>query len=524
MAILPVLICGAGPTGLLMACLLAHYGIKFRIIDQNEEPTTASNATLIQPATLELLSQLNLDTLFLKFGNQCNEINLYVDGKQVGALNLNIINHLYNYVLTLPQNITEKLLIDYLNNKKIQIERPVKLTNVEAFKTFNKCVLLKKNKKHQLKCRYLIACDGANSSVRQVLKLKMPGKDLQEQFVVADATIKSFKSNEALHVFLNPKKVFIAIPLGGNRYRINANLALSETRKFYYPHEIATLTQERAFGEYYVSEVEWVSPYWVHEKVMKVMSKYNVFFAGDSAHLHSPAFGHGMNTGMQDAVNLAWKIAYVLKKYSPEKILNSYQQERYTVIKQTADFNNYFTDLILSKPNAIQLARQFGKNLSKLSENKYKKIVNQLMQLNVEYVKSPIIDYFKQNNLVYHAGNRLSNFKINEKQTFYDLLVPLIFNLVIFLKTPNTTVISKVKNILKQSKDFADQIQLHVISDEASSNINMPMYVDKEKKIFKKLKIKESMLYIIRPDYFICFASKGLNEKHVTHYLHKIFS
>ena len=81
MAILPVFICGAGPTGLLMACLLAHYGIKFRIIDQNEEPTTASNATLIQPATLELLSQLNLDTLFLKFGNQCNEINLYVDGK-----------------------------------------------------------------------------------------------------------------------------------------------------------------------------------------------------------------------------------------------------------------------------------------------------------------------------------------------------------------------------------------------------------------------------------------------------------
>lgn len=514
---LPVLIVGAGPTGLMAACELARHGIPFRIIDKKAEPTLASNASWIQTRTIELFDLAGLSDRFLRISHECKAINLYSHGEQLIKIPLNHIDSLYPFVAMLPQSDTENLLIKRLSEFKHQVERPIELIDVRQQDNLVIATIQYPNgRKDEIISQWLIACDGANSSVRNKSKIYFPGEDLTEQFIVADAEIDSLTTKNEIHMFFDLNTVFFAFPLGENRYRISANLNLSYPRKIFSEVEIIELAQERAHGAYYVKKVSWVSPFWIHSKVVANMRDGSVFLAGDAAHIFSPVSGQGMNAGLQDAFNLAWKLALVIQGKAKPSLLDSYQEERHPVISEDVDLNEKYTKIALfdqdSQNKLIQFCQQLVHDTEKLSNQ----IASTITQLNICYDQSPIVD--TANSVKGNAprpGERAPDVKISKSKRLYDYLRNTLHNILIFVgadendsSSENTETILQLHHWLAQT--YPDLIKVHLIASNDNAETYPDVIVDENNVIHKRYGLTTTGIYVIRPDNYIAYSSTSL--------------
>lgn len=503
-----MLIVGAGPTGLMMACALARYGIDFRIIDKKSERTSASNAIWIQTRTLELLDQMGILDRFTKAGHRCDAINLYADGKSLSQLSLKHIDSIYPFILMLPQSETEKLLEEYLNELQHNIERSIELVDIN-YNDATVSSTLKYSDGHTeiVTSNWLIACDGANSIVREKCGFHFPGEDLTEQFVVADATIDfSAISKDEIHFFFDPHTVLAAFPLGRNRYRLAANLNLDYPRKIFTEREVIEIVQERAHGKYYVTDVTWISPFWIHGKVSEQLRKGPIFLAGDAGHIHSPAGGQGMNTGIQDALNLAWKLALVIKEKAKLSLLESYQDERYPIIKQAVNQNDYFTKLAISGENFLTKLQKFSQELSHANHEVLEKnLGNQLTQLDIQYKDSPIINYETQSNL---TGQRAPDVNVGPT-TLYHYLDNTKHNILLFTgSNPIEETLEKINQLQKSlANQYPELIKTYVVSKDQLS-FACDTILDTDLIIHAAYRINKPAIYIIRPDTYIGYCSE----------------
>lgn len=500
------MIIGAGPSGLMMACCLAQYGINFRIIDKKSARTSASNAIWIQPRTLEILDQMGMVDKFIRKGQTCDAINLYADGESLAKLSLKHINAIYPFILMLAQAESEKLLEEYLNELNYKVEWSIELIDVKySSETVTATLKHADGTTESITSRWLIASDGANSLVREKCGLHFTGDDLKEQFIVADATIDfSHMSKNEIHYFFNPETILGAFPLGDNRYRLVANLHLDYPRKIITEHEVIEIVQERAHGKYYVTDVEWISPFWIHSKVAENLQKDNIFLIGDAGHIHSPAGGQGMNMGIQDAYNLAWKLALVSNGKSKPSLLKTYQIERHPIIKATVNQNEYFTKLALNDDNFIIKLKKFGAKLATNNHAHLETMVGeQLTQLDIQYTNSPIIA--EQSAL---TGRRIPDTVIG-KTTLYRYLSYKQHNILIF------TGMNAIKDTLEQCKKvkldlenkYQGLVKCHIVHKELLEN---EMVIDTNGKLHEALQIEKPSILVVRPDTYIAYQADNL--------------
>lgn len=525
---LPVLIVGAGPSGLMMACELARHGIRFRIIDKNPEPTQGSNATWIQTRTLEIFDAIGMLEPFLIKGHRCNAINFYEKGEAVSSIPLNQIDSLYPYILMLPQSETEKLLIKKLVEYGITVERSSELIDVTQDKNkVTTSIRLKNGTIEKISSMWLIACDGANSTVRKISGIKFPGEDITEQFMVADAQMDSYLPTDEIHVFFDKGDIFpdratlfSAFPWGSNKYRLSANLYLSHPRKSFTPHEVQETVAERTFGNYAVKSVSWISPFWIHGKIVKQLRHNAIFFVGDAAHIHSPAGGQGMNTGMQDAFNLGWKLALVIKKKAKENLLESYQQERYPIDKHIVKQTEMLTKLAIFDKSFFKKLKASGKQWVK-NPSLSKKIANELTQLHIRYKKSPIIDYKKKvPKKSSQQGERIPNVLIENKQFLYDYFHHSLHTVLLFIgDNPDRNTLTRM-TLLKKSleKAFPKMIKLFFIVKNAVTS-KKDYINDVNGNLHKHFNITKTAMYVIRPDNYIGYYSNNLSSHEVIKFL-----
>lgn len=328
----PVLIVGAGPTGLVLALWLTKSGVAVRIIDKAPEAGTTSRALAMQARTLEFYHQLDLSRSVIDAGLKVAAVNLWVRGtRAVRAPIMDIGRGLspYPFPMVYPQDEHERLLIERLAALGVQVERETELVSFDQ-DPYGASALLKHADGALERCdaSYIAGCDGAHSRVRDVLGIGFPGGIYEHMFYVADAQVNGSVADHELHVDLDNSDFLAVFPLKAEHHvrligSVNVPIGSERTATFADVGVRAIAQMKLA-----VQQVNWFSTYRVHHRVALSFRRKRAFLLGDAAHIHSPVGGQGMNTGIGDAVNLAWKLAAVLKGEANDRLLESYEPER----------------------------------------------------------------------------------------------------------------------------------------------------------------------------------------------------
>ena len=327
-----VLISGAGPTGLALALWLTKQAVKVRIIDKIDAPATTSRAVAIQARTLELYRQLDLTNDILAQGHRVPAINLWVQGRKQAHVSFeNFAADLTPYgPLTYAQDQHERLLIQRLEALGIGVERQTELLGFsDAGDRITAALRCPDGQQETCEAAYLAGCDGARSLVRQSIGTGFPGGTYDQVFYVADVTATGPAFDGELHVDLDEADFLAIFPLSGQGH---ARLigTVRDQRADHPEHLKFEDVSQRAIQNMKVEvrQVSWFSTYRVHHRVTEHFRKGRCFLLGDAAHVHSPAGGQGMNTGLGDAINLAWKPKAVLSGRASDALLDTYQTER----------------------------------------------------------------------------------------------------------------------------------------------------------------------------------------------------
>jgi 2-polyprenyl-6-methoxyphenol hydroxylase-like FAD-dependent oxidoreductase len=359
-----VLIAGAGPTGLMLALWLARQDVRLRIVDKTEGPGTTSRALVMHARTLEFFQQLGISDTAIANGRKFLGVKLWAHARLAGAVALGNIGEglsPFPFMLILPQDVQERLLIEELAKAGVEVERRTELI---AFQDHGDGVearlRLGDGREETLSCEWLAGCDGAHSIVRHASGLDFPGAVYEHMFYVADVEAHGPVINEAINLALDSSDFLAAFPLPGEHKArligtIKAGLADADERELRWEDVSSTILEQLKVE---IERVNWFSTYRVHHRVANHFRLGRAFVLGDAAHIHSPVGGQGMNTGLGDAVNLAWKLALVVKGRADAKLLDTYEPERIAFAKRLVASTDRAFTFVTSPGPIARLVRE----------------------------------------------------------------------------------------------------------------------------------------------------------------------
>jgi len=314
-----VLVVGAGPTGLVLALWLVRMGVRVRIVDKAPQAGTTSRALAVHARTLELYEPLELAQPLLAEGVAIRGINLWARGHHTAQMELIAGDELtrYPFILIYPQDRHEQLLEARLADSGVRVERGVEIVQLDG-------TIATTSTGERIAARFVAGCDGAHSIVRRAIGADFAGGTYSHVFYVADVTARGPTINGELHVAFDDADFLASFPLGGSHVRLIGDLRRAGEDLTW--DDVSRRIIDNLKID--VDEVRWFSVYRVHHRVASRFADGARFVLGDAAHIHSPVGGQGMNTGIGDAINLAWKLASVIHGRASEELLDSYAAER----------------------------------------------------------------------------------------------------------------------------------------------------------------------------------------------------
>jgi 2-polyprenyl-6-methoxyphenol hydroxylase-like FAD-dependent oxidoreductase len=442
-------------------------------------------------------------------GTIASRVRLIEGGEIRGEMNLgNFGKDLsqYPYMLMLEQSKNEELLYEWIRSHGGEVRWSTELESFSQDATgVTAQVKTPAGESVTIKGKYLVGCDGASSPVRHGLGLTFGGSTFERLFYVADARVDWDLPHDALHVCL-AREVFVAFfPMPGeHRYRVIGTFPESkneEEGEVVY-EEIEREIKEQAKLKLEMSDVRWFSLYKVHSRRVNKFSKGRCFLAGDSAHIHSPAGAQGMNTGIQDAYNLAWKLALVVKGIAGEELLDTYNEERLANAQRLLDSTDRMFELAAGSHWLMSFIRTtifppvagFVASLESVS----KRIFPLISQIGINYRNASLSEHTEDERDHVKAGDRLPYFQV-DGQSIFDKLNEPKFHLLLFSKSDREDV---CKEFLQQYEHLAD---CHVV----------PMN-DKVGEIFET---EDEFCVFLRPDNYIAFISSEIPPSTVGEYL-----
>ncbi len=319
---------GAGPVGLVLACELARRDVPVRLIDRREAPTDQSRAIVVHARSLEMLQRLGVIERFLDAGVRTTAMTMHSSGHEVARVELDIVDSPYPFSLSLPQTDTEAFLTARLEELGGTVERGLELASFEQDERGVRATLAGGD---TIEAAYVVGTDGSHSTVRDQMGLTLEGTFKGQTFLIADVAARHDLPRESMHTFFHRDGTFLLFPLREDRVRIIAEVPRGSAEPTLW--EVQAMADTRA-GGIRISEAHWLTTFEVHHAQVRSYRRGRAFLAGDAAHVHSPAGGQGMNTGMQDAFNLGWKLALALERHAAPSLLDSYDDERRPVAAQ----------------------------------------------------------------------------------------------------------------------------------------------------------------------------------------------
>ncbi|KXK00460.1 MAG: monooxygenase [Acidobacteria bacterium OLB17] len=435
-----VLIIGAGPTGLALAVQCIRYGIDFTIIDERAGTTPFSRAIGVQARTLEIYDQIGLADELISLGHAAEKVKFLKDGAVRGEADLSELGtglSPYPFVLLVEQGLHEKLLYRYVTDHGRDVAWRHRLRSFgERDEGIAASVLDADGRELTISAKYLVGCDGAKSSVRHGLGLTFEGDTVERLFYVADVVLDWPHGHDALQINLGENTLTAFFPLKGeNRWRLVGTFPEGHKKdEADVPYEEIEAQIEHDMGvKLDIEKVNWFSVYNVHSRAVNAFSKGRCFVAGDAAHIHTPAGAQGMNTGIQDGYNLAWKLALVLNGQANEGLLATYNEERLRNAKNLLSTTDRIFEFAASDEWFVSFVRNnifpfvFGTALKfDVIKNEIFSIVS---QIGISYAERTLSGGSGEFGV--KAGDRLPWFR-HEGRSIYESVREPSFHLLVF--------------------------------------------------------------------------------------------
>ncbi|KTD63156.1 FAD-dependent oxidoreductase [Legionella spiritensis] len=392
-----VLIVGAGPTGLMMALELARSGLSFIIIDKKKTTSEIMKATAISPVALEGFADLNYIKPFEKHGVFTNALSIYLEGKQAMRVPWRGIESRFPQICLLGQNYVERFQQERLSQFGHQVCWNTTLVDLDTSQDNPVALVIHNQNQYTITCRYVIGCDGSRSKVRELVSIPSKGKKYPSHYIIADVKVDGDFRHKDWYFFF-AKKGFCSVgSLPGERSGIL--LSLSKKRTFQQGEqpvlsEVQTLFDELCDIPGKLSDPYWISHFHTYNISVKQRKKGRILLCGDAAHQVSPLTSLGMNSGLLDARNLAWKLVLVCRDIAAPALLDSYEIEQNQTLKEVkwlSDANEHSFSMI------GLVSREIRDHLTQLMMGfePVKKLFGGLMsQTAARFRKSPIIDEY----------------------------------------------------------------------------------------------------------------------------------
>ena len=516
-----VLIIGAGPTGLMMASQLARFGVDFIIVDQKSTITDKSKALAVQARTMEAYQQMGISEAAIEQGMIGRAVNFVINGKQLRRIDLSNIGEglsPYPYITMLEQSKNEALLNNFIEEKGNGVLWNTSFDSFTQNENHVTAILNHKDGEQlTIQADWMIGADGASSPVRKQLGMTFKGDTHEQTFFVADVQLTWKFEGHELFICLDKNNFMACFPMiGAGHFRLVGAVPVSLLNKpdLSFEDVLVDLLPKLNF-DLQLQNVRWFATYKIHHRVVNDFQRGRCFLAGDAAHIHSPAGGQGMNTGLMDAYNLAWKLALVVQEKASPKLLKTYNEERLPFANQLVNTTDTAFEAIVSNNPLIQFFRlnilpTVVKTVTSF-ETPRKLAFKTVSQIGLNYRKASLNRNHEDGNFTSKApkaGDRFPYFPTKDGTTF-DWLKGTSFKVLYFYDRENTAVAQHLGNYLEFSKL---DIQLLTLAKKDDTTI------------FDDLGIRQSALFIIRPDMYIGYRSSSVDledleiyfEQHLT--------
>lgn len=402
-----VLVVGAGPVGLTMAAEFTRHGVSCRIIDKNSGTTDQSRALVVHARTMEAFADMGIIDEALARGHRTHGASIFADGERILHVTLDDLDTPYPFFLDLNQSDTEDILEQHLHALGVQVEWGTELVALDPVEDEVRVRLRTADGAEKTTAfPYVGACDGAHSFCRDALDLDFPGGVYPREFLLADVHVDWSQPPDEWYAYLSEKGLFFGAPLKEEgRWRLiterdvidedppNKVRATSEDDGQDEPtlDDLRAALKETAPADIEVHDPVWMSFFRVHHRLLNHLRQGRILFAGDAAHLHTPLGGQGMNAGIQDAYNSAWKLALVLHGDAHDALLDSYNAERRPADEAVVEgTDRLFRTVLLRKPVPRTIRNRAARLLTAFEPIK-QRLQHRMAMLTVDYRDSPIV-------------------------------------------------------------------------------------------------------------------------------------
>jgi 2-polyprenyl-6-methoxyphenol hydroxylase-like FAD-dependent oxidoreductase len=377
-----VLIVGAGPTGLTLAAQLKTFGVSFRLVDRNPDPAHESRALAVQARTIEIFESLGIGPTLVSRGNPSARLALHFEGGAAAKVELagfGASDTRFPFILFVSQAETEALLGEYLRGAGTAIERGVELVSAVLTRDEVRCRLRHGDGREEaVVARYVVGCDGAHSTVRKQAGIPFEGDAYLQDFMLGDVDADGPMEPDTLHAFaaggsmamffpLRTPATWRVIAMGARNNPNRKNNASADDQSIMRGElaldELQAVVGAATSASVHVRDPVWLTHFRLHHRQASSYRKGRVLLAGDAAHIHSPVGGQGMNTGIQDAWNLGWKLALVALGKSNDDLLDTYQTERWPVGRNLLRYTDRIFSLFTRVLSGNRIAAWFRRTV-----------------------------------------------------------------------------------------------------------------------------------------------------------------
>jgi 2-polyprenyl-6-methoxyphenol hydroxylase-like FAD-dependent oxidoreductase len=386
-----VLIVGAGPVGLFLANECARRGLRWRLVEMRAAQSEHSKALAIFPRTLEIFDMAGVVDPFLEAANRVTSVAVVTHGRTLARMRFEPEESPYPFVAMVPQNVTERLLAAVLRSRGGTIEYETTFVSAVQDGDGVTAMLDRRGERLQICAAFVVGCDGPHSAVRHLLSLPFEGAQYETAYMLADVETNDAPPGDELQLCPSEAGPVAIFPMSATRRRIIASVERPEGDA---PslELVQTVLAERGPRELQARALHWSSYFHTHHRQVARLGIGRIFIAGDAAHIHSPFGGQGMNTGLHDVWNLAWKLDLVVRGHAHRALLETYGAERRPVIKSVIETTDFLAKALGTPSRLAQALRDAViPMVSRLAPFQHA-FVQRLSELGVAYRGSPIVE------------------------------------------------------------------------------------------------------------------------------------